>query len=526
MSKTEWTVVIILILLIPVLTQGLRPVRAAGETYSLTATPGRVVEAYPAGIHIVLTVSNTQTGPYSFTWTVTNPAGTTNSIPMNTLSTGGSWNETGDYPSSFNGTSLDLVGTYSINIAEVTPSVITSVKSASFQVGLTNSPTYQRTSIVAITGTGYVAGENVTIQVLRGTTPASGFPTWRNAAGGALSFSWQTAPNTPLGTYNVTLSGKTTPTKTPPDSQLFTVYATNATINTVSAKQGTVSRTQETELKFNATYLTGLPATTGSAQVILTEPNSATSHILTAVYDSTESSFTCYYNTTLSSPTGLWSASLGPNAFNDGYGNLGPAGSVSTTFAVQPAILSVSDQSFNQSYTFGSIISIISRVQGPSGAIFTQGTVTATISLGGRIVAGPIQLSFDQTRGDWTGSYKVANSDPAGTWSTVVTAQDAYGNSGQTSASFNVSTQGPVQSFISTWLWLIAILAVIGTGFAILILRRNKATHQEVKLDLHAIHRKAEEVKSDDFLQSIQAQLKRRTDMMAAEKKAREEKHD
>ena len=526
MSKTKWTVVTVLILLIPVLTQGLSPVRAAGETYSLAATPSRVVEGYPAGIRLVLTVSNSQTGLYAFTWAVTNPAGTVSSITMNTLSMGGSWNETGGYPSSFSGTSLNLVGTYSINIAEVTPSVITSVASASFQVGLTNNPTYQRTSIVAITGAGYIAGDNVTIQILRGSTPATGFPTWRIATGGVFSFLWQTAPNTPLGTYNVTLSGQSTATKTPPDSQLFTIYATNATINTLSTKQGTVSRTQETELKFNATYLTGLPATTGSAQVILTEPNSATSHILTAVYDSTASSFTCYYNTTLSSPTGLWSASLSPNSFDDGYGNVGPAVSVSTTFAVQPAILSVSDRSFNQSYTSGNIISIISRVQDPSGATFTQGTVTATISLGGRIVAGPIQLSFDQTRGDWTGSYKVANSDPAGTWSTVVTAQDSYGNSGQTSASFNVSTQGPVQSFISTWLWLIAILAVIGTGFAILILRKNKTTHQEVKLDLQAIHRKADEVKSDDFLQSIQAQLKRRTDMMAAEKKTREEKHD
>lgn len=529
MSKSKWTIVISLLLLIIVLTQGLPSATAAGETYSLTATPGRVIEGYSPGIHIVLVVSNAQTGPYSFTWTVTNPAGTTNSIPMSTVSTGGTWNETAVYPSSFTGTSLNLVGNYSINVAETVPSVITSVRTASFQVGLTDSPTYQRTSNVMITGTGYVAGDNVTIQVTRGASPASGFPTWKAAPGGVLSFAWQTLPNTPLGTYNVTLSGKNTVAKNPPDSQLFIMFPTNTTTNSLLTGMGTVSRTQTIELKFNATYLDGSPATTGTAQVIVTEPNTATSHILTANYESAQASFTCYYATSLNSPTGLWSASLNTNAFDDGYGNGGPASPVPTAFAVQAAILSISDRSFNQTYSSGNIISIVSKVLTPSGANFTQGTVTATISLGGQSVAGPIRLSFDQARGDWTGSYKVGNSDPGGIWSIVIIAQDAYGNGGQTSASFNVSTlssQGPLQSFLSTWLWLIAILAIIGAGFAILIFRRRSVSHQEVKLDLQAIHRKAEEVKSDDFLQSIQAQLKRRTDMMEAERKADREKHD
>jgi len=53
-------------------------------------------------------------------------------------------------------------------------------------------------------------------------------------------------------------------------------------------------------------------------------------------------------------------------------------------------------------------------------------------------------------------------------------------------------------------------------------MRFRGVSHREVKLDVQAIKHQADQVKGDDFLQSIQAQLRRRAEKIAAEK----EKHD
>jgi hypothetical protein len=524
LSRTKWTFIVSTLLVSVILVNGFRTVSAA-EQFSVSATPGRVVEGYPVGIHLVLTISNSLVGPYAFTFTVTDPSGTANTLSKNQVSTGGTWNLTATFPSDFPaGAALNVVGTYMFNVAETAPSVVASVGVTTFQVGITDAQTYPRYSPVQIAGSGYLPLDPVTIQITQGTTVASGFPSTKNAtATGVFSFSWQTLPNTVLGNYNVSLTGKNTPAKTPPDLQQITVSPTNTTTPILWENAGALPRTQTVQISFNATYLNGSRATTGSATLTLTEPGGTTSHFITATYNSTTKSFTAAYNTALNSTIGSWSAILNQRAFDDGYGNTGPPSPVTTTFYIQNAALTITDQPFNATYFESSIIPIVVKITTPAGANFTQGTVTASMSGGGRTVAGPISLFFDQTHGTWTGSYKVNSIDPSGTWLLTVSATDPYGNSGQTTASFNVNTPGPpAQSPLGlstfTWLWLLTILGALGLGFAILIFRRHNVSHREVKLDLHAIHSKAEEVKSDDFLQSIKTQLKRRADMMKAEK--------
>ncbi|HZY93637.1 MAG TPA: hypothetical protein VFE98_02115 [Candidatus Bathyarchaeia archaeon] len=133
-------------------------------------------------------------------------------------------------------------------------------------------------------------------------------------------------------------------------------------------------------------------------------------------------------------------------------------------------------------------------------------------------------LIYDQTRGKWTGSYRVNSTDPSGIWLLTVNAGDAYGNGGNSNASFNVSvnSSGPTPpggtSILTGWLPWIVLLVALGLGFGTLISRQRGVTHREVKLDVQAIKEKAEQVKGEDFLQSIQAQLKRRAERLAAEK--------
>ena len=498
----------------------------AGPNFVLSTLPSRAQEGAPGGVRLVLNVTNALfTSAYNFIWNVTDPAGNSKTSTNLTASTGPSWSVFTNYPAAFGG-SNNLVGAYKVNVTETVHSAGASVAIGQFQVGLTDNALYQRTVPVLIKASGYLALENVTVNLTQGSTSVTNFPTTRKAnTNGLVSLSWQTTVGTPLGNYLLTISGATT-AKTPPDSQSFTLYPTNVTISGLWLNRDYIQRSQTLEFRFNATYLNGSPALSGSAPIRITEPN-GTNHTITASYDPTLQTFRAFYVAALDTTTGAWIGTISVNSFGDGLNNGGPLSPVFTNFNVQPASLTVSAVSYNATYSSGMIVPIYARITTPSGASFTQGTVTARITSFGQGIGAPLTLVYDPSRGEWSGSYKINATDPSGTWLVSITASDGYGNIGQNSASLSVNTTGaqnPAQSFLSSWtFWLLVlVLALIATGFGILIFRTRGVSHREVKLDVQAIKHQADQVKSDDFLQSIQAQLKRRSERIAAEK----EKHD
>jgi len=500
-------------------------VNGAGPNFVLSSLPFRTQEGATGGVRLVLNVTNAiNPSVYNFIWTVTDPAGTTKTSTNSTTSTGPSWFVFTNYPAAF-GASTNLVGVYKINVTETVHSAGASVAIGQFRVGLTDNETYRRTAPVLIRASGYLPLENVTINLTQGSTSVPNFPTIKKAdTNGLISLSWQTSVGTPLGNYLLTISGSTS-TKTPPDSQAFTVYPTNVTISGLWLNRGSIQRSQTLEFRFNATYLNGSPASSGSAPIRITEPNGFTNRTITASYDSSLQTFRAFYVTTLGSTTGVWIGTVDINSFDDGLNNGGPLIPVFTNFNVQPASLTVSAVSYNATYSSGMILPIYARISTPSTTSFTQGTVTATITSSGRKIVGPLSLGYDPSRGEWSGSYKVNGTDPSGTWVVAVTASDPYGNIGQNSASLSVNTTGaqnPAQSVLSSWAFWLLVLALIVIGFGILMMRFRGVSHREVKLDVQAIKHQADQVKGDDFLQSIQAQLKRRAERIAAEK----EKHD
>ncbi len=495
----------------------------AGPSFVLSSLPSRIQEGAPSGVKLVLNVTNANfVTAYNFIWTVTDPAGTSKTSTNSTTSTGPSWSVRTNYPAAF-GASTNIVGVYKINVTETVHSAGASVAIGQFQVGLTDSPSYERTTRVLLRASGYLPLNNVTINLTYGSTSVTNFPTSMQAdTNGIVSLSWQTAVGTPLGNYFLTISGS--PTKTPPDSQTFTVYATNVTIAGLWLNTGSIQRTQILEFRFNATYLNGSPVSSGSAPIRIIEPN-GTNHTITASYDSTLQTFRAFYVTALASTTGTWIGTLDVKSFDDGLSNGGPLSPVFTNFNIQPASLTVSAVSYNATYSSGMILPIYAKITTPSAAGFTQGTVTAGITSTGRKIAGPLSMVYDPSRGEWSGSYKVNATDPSGTWVVTITASDGYGNTGQNSASLSVNTTGaqnPAESVLSSWAFWLLVLALIVLGFGMLMFRFRGASHREVKLDVQAIKHQADQVKSDDFLQSIQAQLKRRAERIAAEK----EKHD
>ncbi len=501
-------------------------VNGAGPSFVLSSLPARIQEGAAGGVKLVLNVTNANfVTAYNFIWTVTDPAGNSRISTNTTTSNGPSWSIFTNYPGAFGASTItNLVGIYKINVTETVHSAGASVATGQFQVGLTDNPTYQRTAPVLIRAIGYLPLENVTINLTQGSTSVPSFPTTQKAdTNGVIALSWQTSIGTPLGSYFLTISGSST-TKTPSDSQPFTVYPTNVTISGLWLSKTSIQRSQTLEFRFNATYLNGSPAFSGSAPIRITEPN-GTNHTITASYDPTLQTFRAFYATVLSSTTGVWIGTVDVNSFGDGLNNGGPFSPVFTNFNVQPASLTVSAVSYNATYSSGNIVPIYAKITTPAAASFTQGTVTATITSFGQKIAGPLRLVYDPSRGEWSGSYKVNATDPSGTWLISITASDGYGNTGQNSASLSVNTSGapnPTQSFLSSWTFWLLVLALIVVGFGILIFRTRSVSHREVKLDVQAIKHQADQVKSDDFLQSIQAQLKRRTERIAAEK----EKHD
>ncbi len=457
-------------------------------------------------------------GIYVFNWTVHRPGGASFSTVTVTTSSSSSWSVSTKYPTNFTGSSANLVGRYSVNVTETGPMLVPNAASGSFIIGLTDALTYQRTYPVQIQAGGYLPTDIVTINITRtgNTTPT--LSTSKTADNnGLVTYSWQTTPSTNTGNFTLTMAGTSTPAKNPIDTQQFIIYPTNITATAFSTNRVSLQRSQSIDFLFNASYLSGLVFSQGSANIRLTEPSGAATHFTLASYNSTLGRFWARYAVPLSSRAGTWNASIDANSLRDAYGNGGPLQASVINFNVQPAVLTLAVVTSGATFSIGDAMPIQVAILTPAGASFSQGTVNATLTFSGRRVTAPIALTYDQTRTEWIGSYKIQPSDPSGTWLVTVSASDSYGNTGQTSVINTVSVPSPTPVY-ETWNFALLVLLGVGLGFITLIFHKRGSTHREVKLDIQAIKTQADKVKSDDFLQSIQEQVRKRKEKMGLEK--------
>ena len=321
-------------------------------------------------------------------------------------------------------------------------------------------------------------------------------------------------PSTPLGNYNVTLTGTTT-TKAVPDIQTILIVPANVTIPQLSITQNSLMRSQTENFRFAPTYPSLAQVKTGSATIRITESDGVTTHVITAAYRTNLGQFEGTYQIPLNSNTDAWAASIDIGNFGDGYGNTGPSSSVTRAFFVLPATLTVTPSTPNGNYTTGSIVVINARVLTPAGANFTSGTVTATTHYSALQIGSPLPLSYDQTHGKWVGSYTVNSTNPAGIWFIQVNATDAYGNSGYGSTSTLVTippTQQPppqqTSMFNYLWVLVIGLAAALAVLASFTVYRRGRLVRRVLKVDLEAIHAEAAKVENNEFFKSVQEQLK------------------
>ena len=122
-------------------------VHAPGEVYTLSLSSSRVQESNTPGVTIYINVTSAVVGAtYRFTFTVNDPNGAGKNSINSTTTTSSTFVLSVTYPRDFGpGLSMSHVGNYTINVAQNQPSNKPTVATGQFQVGLTDSKTYQRT---------------------------------------------------------------------------------------------------------------------------------------------------------------------------------------------------------------------------------------------------------------------------------------------------------------------------------------------------------------------------------------------
>jgi hypothetical protein len=407
---------------------------------------------------------------------------------------------------------LGYTGVYVVWVNQTQPPLLgsTGIASGQFQVGLTDSLSYQRLLPVSIKAVNYLPNGNVTIKISGPGGIVNGFPLNKTAdSTGLLSYAWPVSVSLPVGDYTLTLTG--IPVKNPADIQLFSVTATGVTISSLIISRSLLQASQTEDFRFSASYPNGASVRNGSVSLRLVESDGLTSHYVAMTYSSSLAAFHGTFQIPLSSDAGPWVATIEVNSFDDGYGDKGPISSVLKPFTVSPAILTVSAITNYNNYTIGGIVAIYASVVTPGGYNFTSGTVTATTYHASSQIGSPLPLFYDQSRGKWVGSYTINSTNPAGIWQIQVNASDSYGNMGQGSTSTLVSIPAaPQQSSTFNYLLVVAIASLGGLAVLVswIVFGRRRVLRRVLKVDLEAIHAEAKKVENQDFFKKIQEQLK------------------
>jgi hypothetical protein len=477
----------------------------------------RLQESNTARVLLILNVSNANTvANYAFTWTVKDPSGIVHQATNSTSAPHvASFVESVAYPSKFGvGASLAYTGVYAVWVNQTQPLLVGSTgvgTPVQFQVGLTDSLSYQRLLPVSIKAVNYAPSGNVTIRISGPGGLVTGFPLNKTTdSTGFLSYTWPSIPvSLPVGDYTLTLAGS--PVKNPPDVQSFSVMATNVTISSLTISRSLLQTSQTEDFRFSASYPNTAAVKTGSVNLRLVEADGSTSHYVAMTYSSALNAFRGTFQIPLSSQVGPWVATVEVNSFDDGYGNRGPVSSVLKPFTVSPAILTVSTTTSYNNYTVGGIVVIYASVVTPGGYNFTSGTVIATTYHASSQIGSPLPLFYDQSRGKWVGSYTVNSTNPAGIWQIQVNATDTYGNMGQGSTSTLVTMPAaPQQSSTFNYLLIVAVALLVGLAVLVswIIFGRRRVLRKVLKVDIEAIHAEAKKVENQDFFKKIQEQLK------------------
>ncbi len=423
---------------------------SASTSYRLAAFPFYSQEG--STITLVLTVSGVAPTPtaYEFQFIVRDPSSanwTSNHQRYDTVTGQTEFPIIISYPGPEfpNGASTSLVGTYLVLVNQVSPPVPTNpVQSTVFYVGLTDKTAYQRTETVSIRATGYSPFELVIINI-RTATLVYGNTILASDTGVVTDYWYVPRDATTEQSYIVTLQGSTKS-----DAQGFDVKRAIMGIPSLTSTQSSYQRTETMTFWFQAIYPSGEIANTGLGLLTLTRPD-GNSTTLTANYDSFTQTFIATYKTSADNQTGIWSATLAPYGFNDGYGNAGPTIPLSSSPQLQTASLSVSIMTKTTFAPFEQV-RFNATIQYPDGTSLQSGSVASTLSFSGGGYTVSIPVIFDTALQLWFGTYTPRGDEPSGLWSLSVNAADPAqpANTGSSTRAIQIQNRPPTAAFQSS----------------------------------------------------------------------------
>ena len=424
--------------------------------YTLTPLPFRSQEGY--SITLILSVSGASPGTvYQFNFYVRDPSTKIWGSIVENYTTSLGETQFGiilQYPSAaFVGIGTNsLVGQYVGWVNQLRPAPPSNPVAATpngFWFILTDQIEYQRTQTVVIRASGYNASETANLIIRTQTTSTVVLNTTTTASSaGVVTGSWKIPKGAALDNYIVTVTGKTT-AKNPADAHGFVVKAASISIPTLTSSKTLYQRTETMKFSFTARYPDGQYVNSGTALVILTGAGGSSIPI-TAVYDNVAQTFDATYKTFFDNQTGTWTASLGVNGFDDGFGNTGPTTSVSTSPQLQPATLTITITSKSY-FAIGEQIKFNATIQYPDLTNLQSSQVGAFLLFSGSGHNDTIPVVYDSTLGLWVGTYTPGN-EPGGLWSLTVAGADSTfpTNSGKATKTIQLQDRIPVSIFSFT----------------------------------------------------------------------------
>ncbi len=484
-----------------------------GPSFALTPVPFAVQEGN--SVDLVLSVTGATAGvQYEFFFHVRDPSSRIWDSPrQDVIPTTSSFTVLLPFPSSsFQGTS-SLVGQYNTWVNQTLPIAISSaVASSHFFILLTDRSEYQRTQTVSIRGSGYNAGDSVTVAIVRQTTSTLVYSkSVLASSSGIVATTWQIPKNITVDNYVVSLTGTSTPAKNPADLQIFSVSAAVISIASLSSLSSNYQRTETMTFSFQPVYPSGQIASTGTGVITLTRPDGTSITLIASTFDNVTQTFSANYKTFLNNQTGTWTASLRANGYGDGYGNYGPSIALTTSPQLQPATFSITITTSTY-LSLGQPVRLNATIQYPDGTSLRSGQVFAFLSYAAGGYNDSVPIAFDTTLQLWVGTYTPKLNEPGGLWSLTVKAWDSSlatpPNSGSASRvlTLQASSSGNV-SFPLYYFGILAALIAAGIVGAFLVFRRRKVTHARLKIDLEAVKTEAGRIEDTDFFQSVKDQL-------------------
>ncbi len=452
-KATRYALLFIVAILVPVLSNIFLPRVFAANPYSLyPAYPGYAQEG--GVITLVFSVNPANVTFYQFRFFVQDPSTAVHqSILVNVTNTQSSFFVVLQYPSTTLPGSTNLVNQYTAWVDQIRPVAKTNVAQTHFFIILTDSFEYERTQTVGIHAIGYIAFESVNVTIRPTTSSTLVFSqTMFATSGGVVGTSWKIPKNVTLGSYLVSVTGTIT-VKNPPDVTGFSVKAAAMTISAITSFKPTYQRTETMRFSFQATYPDGSLASTGTSLVTLARPAGVNVTLVTT-YDNTTQSFVAKYKTSVTNQTGTWTATLAPNAYDDGNGNTGPAAKLTNNPQLVPAILNANVNT-TAYVPIGQQVKFNATLTYPDGTTLQSGSGTVTASLiysGTPTVTEPVSVVFDSGFKFWVGSYTPKTSDPGGLWSLVVSGSDTSSppDSGSGTKAVTLQDRPPDASFSLT----------------------------------------------------------------------------